>query len=382
LTELVRTLKAAQNQPPPPPPPVSTQAEASPSTIFGGTTPFSTLQQTTPEGRPWGTPICLAEVFRPTTCRPPPPTVQHTIFVPPPAATQAQATVTYSAPRVHTTPQDEEPIFHSGNMGPYDRVDDLQERFEIMNQEVQALRGKETFKKDVYDLCLVPNVQVPHKFKLLDIEKYKGTSCPKDHLTMYVRKMSTYAHDDQVLIHYFQDSLTGTALKWYMNLDRAEIRTFNDLREAFVQQYKFNVDMVPDRSDLQSMTQKGGETLKEYAQQWKDVVVQVNPRIEEKEMTKLFLKTLNQFYYERMVGSVPRDFTKMVSMGIQLEEGVREGRLAKGNESTSSTKKFGSHLPKKKEQEVGMVAQGGPQQNCPAYQHIAAITPSTNAIQP
>jgi len=54
LTELVRTLKAAQNQPPPPSSPVSTQAEASPSTIFGGTAPFSTLQQTIPEGRPWG----------------------------------------------------------------------------------------------------------------------------------------------------------------------------------------------------------------------------------------------------------------------------------------------------------------------------------------
>ena len=139
LTELVRTLKAAQNQPPPPPPPSSTQAKASSSTIFGGTTPFSTPQQTTPEGRLWGTPICLAEMFRHTTCRPlmptfqptsrvpppgpthhqsgpPLPTVQHTIFVPPPATTQTQAIVTYSAPRVHTTPQDEEPIFHSGNM--------------------------------------------------------------------------------------------------------------------------------------------------------------------------------------------------------------------------------------------------------------------------
>ena len=226
LTELVRTLRAAQSQSPPPPPPVSTQAEASPSNIFGRTTPFSTPQQTTPEGRPWGTPVCLAAVFSPTICRPPVPTFQptalvpppvpthhqseppvptfqHTIFVPPPAATQTQATVTYSAPRVHTTPQYEEPIFHSGNMGAYDRVDDLQERFEVVNREVQSLRGKETSKKDVYDLCLVPNVQVPHKFKLPDFEKYKGTSCPKDHLTMYVRKMSTYAHDHQVLIHYF-----------------------------------------------------------------------------------------------------------------------------------------------------------------------------------
>jgi len=130
------------------------------------------------------------------------------------------------------------------------------------------------------------------------------------------------------------------------------------------------------------MTQRDKETLKEYAQRWRDVAVQVSPRIEKKKMTKLFLKTLSQFYYERMVGSVPRDFIEMVNMGIQLEEGVREGRLAKGNEPTSSTKKFGNHLPKKKEQEVGMVAHGGPQQNYPAYQHVAASTPSTDAIQP
>jgi len=42
-------------------------------------------------------------------------------------------------------------------------------------------------------------------------------------------------------------------------------------------------------------------------------------------MTKLFLKTLSKFYYERMVGSVPRDFPEMVGIGMRLEEGVREG---------------------------------------------------------
>jgi len=52
---------------------------------------------------------------------------------------------------------------------------------------------------------------------------------------MSIKKISMYANDHQVFIHYFQDSLTGAALKWYMNLDCAEIRTFNDLREAFVQ---------------------------------------------------------------------------------------------------------------------------------------------------
>jgi hypothetical protein len=81
--------------------------------------------------------------------------------------------VTYSAPTFHTIPQEEEPIFYSGSVGAYDRVDGLQEKYDEMQREIRALRGKETFGKTAYDLCLVPNVRILHKFKVPDFEKYK-----------------------------------------------------------------------------------------------------------------------------------------------------------------------------------------------------------------
>ncbi|XP_058747178.1 uncharacterized protein LOC131620188, partial [Vicia villosa] len=204
-------------------------------------------------------------------------------------------------------------------------------------------------------LCLVPSVQIPAKFKVPDFEKYKGSSCPQSHLVMYARKMSTYADNHQLLIHYFQDSLTGAALKWYTGLDSTNIRTFNDLGEAFVRQYKYNSDMAPDRDQLRSMAQKDHEAFKEYAQRWRETAAQINPPLKEKEMTKIFLNTLSPFYYERMIASAPSDFTEMVNMGMRLEEGVRTGRLTKEGGSSSGTKKFGSGFPKKKEQSVDMV---------------------------
>ena len=73
--------------------------------------------------------------------------------------------------------------------------------------------------------------------------------------------MSTHTDDQRLLIHFFQDSLTGAAL----SLDRANIHTFNDLGEAFIKQYKYNVDMVPDRDQLRAMVQKDRESFKEYA---------------------------------------------------------------------------------------------------------------------
>ncbi|XP_050915284.1 uncharacterized protein LOC127130289 [Lathyrus oleraceus] len=191
--------------------------------------------------------------------------------------------------------------------------------------------------------------------------------------------MSMYTNDQRMLIQCFQDSLTGAALRWYMGLDSSQIKTFNDLGEAFIKHYKYNLDNVPDRDQLRSMQQREKEIFREYAQRWREIAAQVVPPMEEKEMTKVFLKTLDTFYYERMIASAPTDFTDMVNMGVRLEEAVREGRLVReGSSSSSGAKRYGGFM-KKKEQETNVVSYNHPRRiNYPyhsQHQHIAAVTP-------
>ncbi|KAI5418127.1 hypothetical protein KIW84_042673 [Lathyrus oleraceus] len=103
--------------------------------------------------------------------------------------------------------------------------------------------------------------------------------------------------------------------------------------------------MAPDRDQLRAMSQKDKEAFKDYAQRWREVATQIVPPLEEKEMTKIFLKTLSSFYYERIIASAPSDITEMVNMGMRLEEGVREGCLTR--EEGSSTKRYGKFGKKK-----------------------------------
>jgi len=67
---------------------------------------------------------------------------------------------------------------------------------------------------------------------------------------MYCRKMAAYAHNEKLLIHCFQDSLGGVALNWYMHLEPTRIASWKDLVDAFLNQYKYNMDMAPDRMQL------------------------------------------------------------------------------------------------------------------------------------
>jgi len=51
-----------------------------------------------------------------------------------------------------------------------------------------------------------------------------------------------------------------------MHLELTHIHSWVDLADAFIKQYKFNMDTTPNRIQLQNMTRKKNETFKEYAQ--------------------------------------------------------------------------------------------------------------------
>jgi len=77
---------------------------------------------------------------------------------------------------------------------------------------------------------------IPPKFKVSDFDKYKGTTCPKNHLKVYCRKMRAYAKDEKLLMHFFQEILTGAIITWYTNLEPSRVHSWKDLMIAFIRQ--------------------------------------------------------------------------------------------------------------------------------------------------
>jgi hypothetical protein len=100
------------------------------------------------------------------------------------------------------------------------------------------------------EMCLVPNVVIPKKSRVPQFVKYTGTQCPITHLKAYCNKMVKVVHGKKLLIHFFQDSLRDAALIWYMQLDNTKLKRWKDLVDAFIRQYKFNINVTPNRSSL------------------------------------------------------------------------------------------------------------------------------------
>ena len=117
---------------------------------------------------------------------------------------------------------------------------DMQQRCSLLDKKLKEIEGVNDLESvDPRELCLVSDLVMQPEFKMPKFEKYDGTKCPENHLATYCNKMAGQARNEDLLIHVFYDSLTGTAAQWYMKLKKDQIRTWRDLVRAFLEQYKY-----------------------------------------------------------------------------------------------------------------------------------------------
>jgi phosphate uptake regulator len=89
--------------------------------------------------------------------------------------------------------------------------------------------------------------------------------------------------------------------------------------DAFVKQYKYNMDIAPDRTSLSSLEKKDKESIREYAQRWRDLATQVHPPLLDKEMVAIFANMLKASYYEHVIGSSTQQFIDAMKIAERIE---------------------------------------------------------------
>lgn len=104
-------------------------------------------------------------------------------------------------------------------------TNEVEKKVKAIEEKLKSMKSTDALGLDAVEICLVPGVVIPTKFKVKDFEKYNGNSDPRTHIRAYSRKMDVYSNDDRMLMHFFQDSLSGASLDWYMKLEGTHIRT-------------------------------------------------------------------------------------------------------------------------------------------------------------
>nr|XP_027120579.1 uncharacterized protein LOC113737567 [Coffea arabica] len=253
------------------------------------------------------------------------------------------------------------------------------DRFDEFIKKSQGLSKQGVLDYD--DLCLFPNVQLPVGFKTPKFNKYDGTGNPKTHLRLFANKLGRPVDDENLPLRLFPESLEGDALDWYSNLKPEEVKTWLDLSNAFIRQYKYNCELAPTRTTLESTKRRPAEDHKTYAKRWRKIAAKVEPPMTEDEIIHTFIKAHDPPHFEEIFRMTGCSFAAIVNKLEEYDDFVRVGKIVnvsalksqvealQGQGSSGKGPQF-----KKKEGDATFVWSHNPSPR-PQYQHNPTYQP-------
>ena len=107
------------------------------------------------------------------------------------------------------------------------------------------------------------------------------------------------------------------------------------------------------------MEKKSNETFREYAQRWREKVAQARPPLDEKEMIKIFVDTLKNPYFNRMIGLQLQFFVDLIPVGERIEDAMKTKKIVDMSALLALAKQAAKKAPvKRKEEDVQTIERG------------------------
>jgi hypothetical protein len=118
------------------------------------------------------------------------------------------------------------------------------------------------------------------------------------------------------------------------------------------------------------MEKKSSETFREYAQRWREKAARARPPLDEKEMIKIFINTLKNPYFDRMIGLQLQFFVDLIPVGERIEDAVKTKKIVDTSALMAIAEQTAKKaLVKRRERDVQMIGRnnGRPRQALPTF---------------
>ena len=103
---------------------------------------------------------------------------------------------------------------------------------------------------------------------------------------------------EELLAQMFQNTLTEVALRWFLNLNDARARSWEDICREFHNQYKYNIEVDVTRRVLETTKQEPKESFSAFITKWRSKAAQMMNRSSEEEQLSMVVKNLLPIYYK------------------------------------------------------------------------------------
>ncbi|XP_047259560.1 uncharacterized protein LOC124892238 [Capsicum annuum] len=181
-------------------------------------------------------------------------------------------------------------------------------------KSIHGLGNNQSVKYE--ELCAFLEIELPPDYKIPKFEKFDGSGNPLFYLKTYCENLIGVGRNEGIRVNPFSKSLSGKALEWYAKQDVTKWHTWDDLANAFVDHYKFQVDIKPVRISITKLRWRSSEIFCEYAICLREEVTKFFKRLKD---VKLLHPNKQCAYH---TGAVGYDTEKYITLKHKLQDSI------------------------------------------------------------
>ncbi|KAI8535483.1 hypothetical protein RHMOL_Rhmol10G0178000 [Rhododendron molle] len=181
---------------------------------------------------------------------------------------------------------------------------------------------------DLDRLCLYPNARLPEKFKMPDLAKFDGSGDPRTHLYSYHAAMKLLAVEPEAMSQLFPQTLSGPVFHWFLSLNIAKRRTWEDIGTAFISQYSYNSQLKMTTWELESTKMEAKESFADFVKRWRAKAALMTDRPSKKDQLRIISRNLQPDYAKHLVlAQASANFETFFDSGLTIEDALQSGIL-------------------------------------------------------
>ena len=111
----------------------------------------------------------------------------------------------------------------------------------------------------------IEKAKLPERYTAPRFETYNGRTNPVAHIGHYQQTMALSRYNDPLMCRPFPSSLGKVAMRWFNQLGRRTINSWDQMAEAFVARFITNSRKTREMDALLTMKLQDNETIKDYS---------------------------------------------------------------------------------------------------------------------
>ncbi|MQL80350.1 hypothetical protein Taro_012781 [Colocasia esculenta] len=175
--------------------------------------------------------------------------------------------------------------------------------------------------------CKLPNAYFPPGFKAPKYRKYDETSDPQYHLAGFTMDSHRWLYDRVLLVHLFQQSLEGKALRWFTSLPASDLVNFDIVSERFISHFSYMATQVPTLPDLVVEKMKANKDFVTYANRWRSMASRADIPIPESQAIILLVTNTTPVLHSILMLSEFSSFSHLYNRARVIENQIKDSSL-------------------------------------------------------